>query len=155
MINHNNELTTQLLNHLTMSVIDTNIIIYLTDTIQPYEPLSRLIFEMIEAGSVSAVLSIISVAEVMKGPLNKGYHRNAPDVRNYLLNFPNTYCQETTIDVIEHIGRSNLIDWSKLRTIDSLIIASGLENGVELFISNDVHFKKAIPRDLALSLDAL
>ena len=136
-------------------LVDTNIIIYLTDTIQPYEPLSRLIFEMIEMGSVSAVLSIISVAEVMKGPINKGHFRNARDVRNYLLNFPNIYCQEITIEVLEHIGRNNLIDWSKLRTIDSLIIASGLENGVGLFISNDAHFKKAIPRDLALSLDAL
>ena len=136
-------------------LVDTNIIIYLTDTIQPYEPLSRLIFEMIETGSVSAVLSIISVAEVMKGPINKGHFRNARSVRNYLLNFPNIYCQEITMEVLEHIGRNNLIDWSKLRTIDSLIIASGLENGVELFISNDAHFKKAIPRDLALSLDAL
>lgn len=136
-------------------LVDTNIIIYLTDTIQPYEPLSRLIFEMIEAGSVSAVLSIISVAEVMKGPINKGHHRNARDVRNYLLNFPNIDCQGITMDVLEHIGRNHLIDWSKLRTIDSLIIASGLENDVELFISNDAHFKKAIPKKLALSLDAL
>jgi len=31
-------------------LIDTNIIIYLTDMIQPYEPLSRLIFNMIEMG---------------------------------------------------------------------------------------------------------
>lgn len=135
-------------------LVDTNVIIYLTDTIQPYEPLSRLIFEMIETGDASAVLSIISVAEVMKGPINKGHHRNARDVRNYLLNFPNSYCQEITMDVLEHIGRNNLIDWSKLRTTDSLIIASGLENEVELFISNDAHFKKAIPRDLVLSFDA-
>ncbi len=136
-------------------LIDTNIIIYLTDTIQPYEPLSRLVFEMIETGAVSAVLSIISVAEIMKGPINRGQHSNALDVKKYLLNFPNIYCQEITMDVLEHIGRNNLVNWSKLRTTDSLIIASGLENGVDLFISNDAHFKKAIPGDLSLSLDAL
>ena len=117
-------------------LVDTNIIIYLTDAIQPYEPLSRLIFEMIETGAVTAVLSIITVAEVMKGPINKGQHCNARDVKNYLLNFPNIHCQEITIDVLEHIGRNNLVDWSKLRTTDSLIIASGLENGVDLFLSN-------------------
>ena len=52
-------------------LIDTNIINYLTDTIQPYEPLSRLIFEMIETGDASAVLSIISIAEIMKGPIKR------------------------------------------------------------------------------------
>jgi predicted nucleic acid-binding protein len=136
-------------------LVDTNIIIYLTDSIQPYEPLSRLILEMIETGVASAVLSIISVAEVMKGPINKGKHRNARDVKNYLLNFPNIYCQEITIDVLDHMGKNNLIDWSKLRAMDSLIIASGLENDVDLFISNDAHFKKAIPGKIFLSLDAL
>jgi predicted nucleic acid-binding protein len=136
-------------------LVDTNIIIYLTDTIQPYVPLSTLIFEMIETGAVSAVLSIISVAEVMKGPINKGQRRTARDVKKYLLNFPNIYCQEITMDVLEHIGRNNLVDWPKLRTTDSLIIASGLENGVDLFISNDAHFKKAIPDGMSVSLDAL
>jgi predicted nucleic acid-binding protein len=134
-------------------LIDTNIIIYLTDMILPYEPLSRLIFEMIEMGDASAVLSIISVAEVMQGPIKKGHHQNAQDVKNYLLNFPNTSCQEITRDVLDRIGKSSLINWSGLRTTDSLIIASGLANDVELFISNDTHFKKAIPRNLALSLD--
>ena len=134
-------------------LIDTNIIIYLTDMIQPYEPLSRLIFEMIEMGDATAVLSIVSVAEVMQGPLKKGLYQVARDVKNYLLNFPNISCQEITRDVLDRIGKNNLINWPGLRTTDSLIIASGLANDAELFVSNDTHFKKAIPKDLALSLD--
>ncbi|MBW1894412.1 MAG: PIN domain-containing protein [Deltaproteobacteria bacterium] len=134
-------------------LLDTNIIIYLTDMIQPYEPLSRLIFEMIEMGDASAVLSVVSVAEVMQGPIKKGHHQLAQDVKNYLINFPNISCQEITAGVLDRIGRNNLINWSKLRTTDSLIIASGLANGVELFISNDTHFKKAIPGNFALSFD--
>lgn len=134
-------------------LIDTNIVIYLTDMVQPYEPLSRFLFEMIERGDASAVLSIVSVAEVMQGPIRKGYRQNANDVKNYLLNFPNTFCQEITGDVLECIGGNNLIDWPKLRTTDSLIIASGLEKDVELFVSNDGHFKRAIPQNLLLSFD--
>ncbi|MFO7972087.1 MAG: hypothetical protein R6U40_10090, partial [Desulfobacterales bacterium] len=53
-------------------LIDTNIIIYLTDRVQPFEPLSKLLFEMVERGDATASLSIISVAEVMQGPLKKG-----------------------------------------------------------------------------------
>jgi predicted nucleic acid-binding protein len=136
-------------------LIDTNIVIYLTDAIQPYEPLSRLIFEMIETGDVSAVLSIISIAEIMKGPINVRQHENALEVKKYLLNFPNISCQEITLEVLAHIGENSLVDWSNLRTADSLIIASGLENCVDLFVSNDAHFKKAISGDLSLSLDTL
>jgi predicted nucleic acid-binding protein len=135
-------------------LIDSNIIIYLTDRIQPFEPLSKLLFEMIERGDTTAILSIISVAEVMQGPLKKGFHQNAEDVKNYLTNFPHIFCQDITADVLEHIGRNTLIDWSKLRTIDSLIIASGLEHDVELFVSNDDHFKSAIPRNSMLSFDS-
>ena len=134
-------------------LIDSNIIIYLTDRIQPFEPLSKLLFEMIERGDTTAILSIISVAEVMQGPLKKGFHQNAEDVKTYLTNFPNIFCQDITADVLEHIGRNTLIEWSKLRAIDSLIIASGLEHDVELFVSNDDHFKSAIPRNLILSFE--
>jgi len=48
---------------------------------------------------------------------------------------------------------TNLIEWPKLRTIDSLIIASGLEQDVELFVSNDDYFKKAVPQNLMLSFN--
>jgi predicted nucleic acid-binding protein len=134
-------------------LIDSNIIIYLTDIIQPYASLSRSIFQMIEMGDTTAVLSIVSVVEVMGGPIKNGQHKIAQDVKNYLFNFPNIYCQEITTDVLEYIGKNDLINWPKLRTIDSLIIASGLANGVDLFISNDAHFKKAIPDDWVISLD--
>lgn len=134
-------------------LIDTNIIIYLTDMIEPYASLSRMLFEMIEKGGLSAVLSIITVAEVMQGPLKKGYTRNALDVKNYLMNFPNTVCQEITSDVVGCIGLDPRIDWSQLRTMDSLIIASGIANKAELVLSNDIHFKKALNKDYILAFD--
>jgi len=134
-------------------LIDSNIIIYLTDMVQPFEPLSRLLFEIIERGDAFAILSIISVMEVMQGPLRKGYSQNAFEVKDYLLNFPNTLCQEITLDVLDKVGRDNRIDWSGLRIADSLIIASGLLNEVDLFISNDKHFKKALSQSFFLSIE--
>ena len=58
-------------------LIDTNIIIYLTDSVSPYAALSRRLFEMIEFGEASALISIISVGEVMQGPLKKGLEQAA------------------------------------------------------------------------------
>ena len=132
-------------------LIDSNIIIYLTDSVSPYAALSRRLFEMIEIGEVSALVSIISVGEVMQGPLKKGLDQTALAVKDYLLNFPNLFCEPITRKVLDIIGNDNRIQWSKLRTVDSLIIASALKNKVNKIISNDNHFKQALPEELLLS----
>jgi predicted nucleic acid-binding protein len=132
-------------------LIDSNVIIYLTDSVSPYAALSRRLFEMIEFGEVSALISIISVGEVMQGPLKKGLDQAALAVKDYLLNFPNLFCDPITNKVLDIIGNDNRIQWSKLRTVDSLIIASALKNRVDKIISNDNHFKQALPKELLLS----
>jgi predicted nucleic acid-binding protein len=134
-------------------LLDTNVIIYLTDDIEPYARLSRLMLEMVESGDTVAVMSILTVAEVMQGPLKKGNIKSAIEVKEYLLNFPNTVCQEINGDVVERMGKDQRICWPKLRTIDSLIVACGLAHGVDRIVSNDSHFKKALPADLVLSFD--
>ena len=74
-------------------LVDTNIIIYLTDNIPPYASLSRVLFELVESGFVFAYFSMVSIAEVLQGPLRKGMKQRALDVRDYLMNFPNSDCQ--------------------------------------------------------------
>jgi predicted nucleic acid-binding protein len=133
-------------------LVDSNIIIYLTDAVEPFAPISRLIFQMIEKGDLLAVFSIVSIAEVMQGPLRRGLIQNAMDAKTYLLNFPNSSCQDITAQVIDKIGRDQRVEWSRLRTIDAFIVASGLVNEVELIISNDAHFQGALPENLLLSL---
>ena len=134
-------------------LIDSNIIIYLTDAIEPYQNLAKRLFEMIEAGQSDAVISVLSVGEVMQGPLKLSNHTLAMQVRDYLVNFPNCRCQEITFDVLGWVGRDGRIAWQGLRVMDSLIVASGLANGVDLFVSNGRHFKQAIPQSMMLSLD--
>jgi predicted nucleic acid-binding protein len=134
-------------------LIDSNIIIYLTDSIQPYASLAQSLFKQVESGDAQAIISILSISEVMQGPIRKGHHNVALEVRDYLENFPNSHCQEITFDVLERVGNDDRIDWKGLRTMDSLIIASGLVNHVDLFISNDRHFKDSLPQDLLLSFD--
>ena len=135
-------------------LVDTNIIIYLTDDIAPYASLSRVLFEMVESGSVFAYFSMVTIAEVLQGPLRKGLKQKTLDVRDYLMNFPNSDCQEINRGVIDHIGNDKQIDWSKLRTLDSLIIASGLFNHVDVFVSNDEHFRQALPSPMLRSFSS-
>jgi predicted nucleic acid-binding protein len=133
--------------------IDTNVIIYLTDKVAPYDVLSRRLFEMVENGDLTAVISIISVGEVMQGPLRRGFDQAAVEVKEYLLNFPNLFCEELTPSILDIIGEDRRISWSKVRTIDSLIIASALKNNVNKIISNDNHFKQALPKELLISFE--
>ena len=134
-------------------LIDSNIIIYLTDSVQPYAPLSKALFEIVEAGDAKAVVSILSISEVMQGPIKKNDYTMAMEVKDYLTNFPNCYSQEITTGVLEIVGNDERVNWNGLRTVDSLIVASGIINGVDLFISNDRHFKKSLPREMVLSFD--
>ncbi len=134
-------------------LIDSNIIIYLTDSVNPYQTLAKLLFQLVEAGDAEAVISILSVGEVMQGPINQNQHGLALEVKDYLVNFPNCRCQEITLDVLDKVGNDRTIEWKGLRIVDSLILASGLVNGVDHFISNDRHFLKAIPTPMMLSFD--
>jgi len=134
-------------------LIDSNIIIYLTDSIQPYEALAQTLFRSVETGDAEAVFSILSIVEVMQGPIRKGHTGVATKVRDYLMNFPNSYCQDITFDVLEKIGNDARVNWKTLRAADSLIIASGLFRDVHLIVSNDKHFQSSLPRDLILSFD--
>ena len=135
-------------------LVDTNIIIYLTDAIHPYDTLSRQLFEMIEIGDTFAYLSIVSIAEIMQGPIKRGDTQNAMDLKNYLLNFPNTACLEITTEVLDKMGKDSRIEWSRLRAADSLIIASGLVNDVDRIVSNDTHFQDAVSGKLVLSFES-
>jgi len=132
-------------------LIDSNIIIYLTEKIEPFYPLSRELFHLVEEGHSEAIVSILTVAEVMQGPVKANEIDIALAVKNYLLNFPNCNCQQITFDVLDHVGKDPRINWQTLRTVDSLIIASGIEANVDLFISNDRHFIKSLPPEMLLS----
>jgi len=134
-------------------LIDTNIIIYLTDSIKPYEQLAQNLFQMVEEGQAEAVISIVSIIEVMQGPLKKGHRQIAKEVKDYLVNFPNCDCQEISFAVLDKIGDDARIDWAALRTTDSLIIASALIGEAEIVISNDRHFRSALPKKMILSFD--
>lgn len=85
-------------------LIDSNIIIYLTEEIEPYHKPAQKLFSLIEDGSIKAVISILSVTEVMQGPLRAGRPDIAMAVKTYLTNFPNSICQHITFDVLDRVG---------------------------------------------------
>ena len=135
-------------------LIDSNIIIYLTDEVPPYADLARGVFRSLEAGRFSAVFSLVSVAEIICGPLRKGFGAAAFRARDYLLNFPNAECPPVDESVISAVGSDPRVKWERLRAADALIIATGLVNGVDCFLSNDLRWRGAVVEELLLTFDA-
>jgi predicted nucleic acid-binding protein len=135
-------------------LIDTNIIIYLTDQVPPYADLARSVFRSLEAGRFSAVLSPVSVAEIICGPLRRGLSEAAFQARDYLLNFPNAECPPVDGTVIAAVGADPRVKWERLLAPDALIIATGLVHGVDCILSNDLRWRGAVGGDLLLTFDA-
>jgi predicted nucleic acid-binding protein len=135
-------------------LIDTNIIIYLTDAVPPYADLARGVFRNLEAGRFSAVFSLVSVAEIICGPLRNGLGEAAFRARDYLLNFPNATCPPVDEGVISAVGVDTRVKWARLRAADALIIATGLVHGVDCFLSNDLRWRGALAEELLLTFDA-
>lgn len=137
-------------------LIDTNIIIYLVEETSPYADLARFVMRNLEEGQFSGDLSLISVAEVMQGPLRKEQPGLAQEVKSYLLTFPNITCQGVDERVLDLMGRDSRVSWKNLRTIDSLIVSCGLVRNATAILSNDLRWKRAIPsiyeRDLSASV---
>lgn len=132
-------------------LVDTNIIIYLTEEIAPYYRLSRALFSLIEEGVSTGVISLLSIGEIMQGPIKSGKTDIAMDIKKYLLNFPHLHCQAVSTAVLDLMGTDERVEWKKLRPMDALIIACGLYSQVDLFISDDRHFISALPPSMMLS----
>jgi predicted nucleic acid-binding protein len=99
-------------------LIDSNIIIYLAEKTKPFHDISQALFSLVEDGECRAIISILSVAEVMQGPLRAGRDDIAMAVKNYLVNFPNCDCQHITPDVLEHVGQDPLKEGREVDFVD-------------------------------------
>ncbi|MDZ7666505.1 MAG: hypothetical protein U5K27_14495 [Desulfotignum sp.] len=67
--------------------IDSNIIIYLTEKTKPFHEICQSLLSLVEEEECRAVISILTVAEVMHGPLRAGRGDIAMAVKNYLVDF--------------------------------------------------------------------
>lgn len=134
-------------------LIDTNVVVYLTENVATYGPLADFVFRSLEEGRFTAVLSAVTIAEVMMGPLRSGRPDLARRVERYLLAFPNTTCQAVDSRVLAALGADSRVRWERLRAVDALILASGLAAGADLVLSNDQRWRGALGTDLLVTFD--
>ena len=121
--------------------IDTAPIIYYIESHQKYGPLTREIVTTFQSGELDAFSSVITLAEVLPKPINKGNKKLALKFSNFLQYGKNFRLLDISSGIAERAGKLRG-QYSSLRTIDAIQVSTAIDGGADLFITNDIRLKQ-------------
>jgi predicted nucleic acid-binding protein len=115
--------------------LDTSILIYHLEDIEPYADLTEVTFSAIAGGLPRAVLSIISVTELLVQPFARGEKNRITIFEQFILSLPNTDLIAPTYTIAKEAAC--LRAKYAIRTPDALLISTALNEKAEAFLTND------------------
>ena len=115
--------------------LDTVVFIYTLEGNLEFGNRAKTIFEAIEQGKCKGYASDLVLAELMVKPLREGKPDIAEEYASELPNFPNLTFLLPTRDII--ISAAKLRGKTNLKLIDALHLATAIEAGCQIFITND------------------
>lgn len=119
--------------------IDTSVLIYHLEDVSPYSDLTTHLLSIVAVRDVQLILSVITVSEVLAGPWMSGHRDRAESVEAALMALPGVVFAginlETAAKAAELRGRA------KLPLPDALIIASTVQEGATVLVTNDTAWK--------------
>jgi len=129
-------------------LLDTNVIIYFLQGINPYDSVLNQLFHFIEEGKFQAVISVITEAELLVGPIKKDDIEALSRIKLLLHEFPNL----KVIPVSRQISQlaASFRAETNLALPDALIIATAKETGCDLIIGNDQSWLKTDEQNILL-----
>jgi predicted nucleic acid-binding protein len=119
-------------------LIDTNPIIYLLEG-NPLGAPFRTLFEAVDGGRIHALVTPITVAEVVSGPLKSGKEALAERYRRAITQNPGWSIREIDADVTVLAARLRLRHTLELP--DAIQLAVALEAGCHALVTHDRDFK--------------
>ena len=119
--------------------VDTAPIIYVLDGNETFAPRYLPLFAAAEAGRVHLVVSTITVAEVLAGPLRSGDEVLAGRYLDVMTNSPGWRVWDVTAAVAERAARIRA--QTRLRLPDALQLATALDSGSSALITHDRDFE--------------
>lgn len=128
------------LSHHEKIFLDSTVLIYHLEDIDPYAQLTEALFMQIATGSMEAVLSTVSITELLVKPLAEGQDDQVETFEQFLFSIPHA----ALIPVSYPIARTaaQLRAQYRMRTPDALLSATALMEKADLFISNDRTLRK-------------
>jgi predicted nucleic acid-binding protein len=122
-------------------IIDTNVFLNVINREEPHFSPSKELLDLVDAGEVKAVISVITIAELSTGFYIMGDERGR---REFLLHVMSSeYYKVAPVDVGVADSAGRIRAETGLRLPDSIIVSSGLKERVDLIVTHDEGFKVA------------
>ena len=123
-------------------LLDTSVFIYYLEEVEPYHLLAEKIFNDIIDEKIRGFLSTISITEFLTKPLADG---NITDVERFKQFISSLSIQviAVTYEIAERAAKLRS-QYPSIRTPDALIVATALESGCDVFVTNDKNLKKLV-----------
>lgn len=128
--------------------LDSSIAIYHLEDIAPYADLTEVAFAAIAAGAPTAVLSTISVTELLVKPFAEERRDLVAACERFVLALPNAAIVPPSYAVAKEAAR--LRARYGVRTPDALLVATALRERAGAFLTNDVRLRKLAAEGIAV-----
>ena len=120
--------------------LDSAPFIYYFEEHPRYQALCTEVFDSMEAGTIQAVTSTVTLIEVLVQPLAKGAFELASRYEQYLRGGPSLTLRSLEPDLA--LKAAQLRARYQIRTPDAVQLAAAIEFGAHLFLTNDDRVRK-------------
>ena len=120
--------------------LDTPVWIYHFEGSTTYGRAADAVLEAVSGGRVAAVASELVLLELLVAPLKKGAQDVADELELTLLHFPHLQLAPITRSVL--LRAAEIRARHALRTPDAIMVATAIESGATLAITNDDAWRK-------------
>ena len=131
--------------------LDTNVLIYLLDNVQPYRELAGQVLHMMDRGLIVASISTIVEAEMLVRPIRDRNRRAQETIELFLRNSPNLVLRSVDRAVAKRAAEVRAA--SRLRLPDAIVVATAIEERCDVLIGNDGKMSRGVPGIQYLHLD--
>jgi predicted nucleic acid-binding protein len=131
--------------------LDTSVWIYHFEGSTAFGRAADGVLEAVAQGQVGAVASELVLLELLVAPLRKGAQDVADEVELALLHFPHLRLVPVTRDVL--VRAAEIRARYGLRTPDAIMLATAVESGATLAVTNDDAWRKMKAIDVVLLAD--
>ena len=131
--------------------LDTSVWIYHFEGSTAFGPAADSVLETIAQGRVAAVASELVLLELLVAPLKKGAQDVADEIELALLHFPHLQLAPVTRAVL--VRAAEIRARYGMRTPDAIMLATAVESGATLAVTNDDAWRKVDGIEILLLRD--
>jgi predicted nucleic acid-binding protein len=128
--------------------LDSSVLIYHLEDVRPYADLTEAAFAAIGEAAPDAVLSTLSVTELLVQPYAAKQPERVAAVEHFLLSLANTMLVPPSYSIAKEAAR--LRAGYGLRTPDALLVATALVEKARGFVTNDSRLRRLKAEGLAI-----